>query len=495
MIRVRWRTSVSYLGTVLKGLTVPLLVSALVSLAYGESVVPLGATAALSLLVGVTLERLERDGLGPRETFLMVALTWLSIALLGALPFFLAGTGVFADPVNALFEGMSGITTTGATVINDFEAHPRGVLFWRQLLQWLGGLGILILAVALLSQLSVGGARLMETESQTTDLTKLAPRITETARLLGGLYAALTAAMTLILLALYAVGAAPGMTPYNAVSHALTTVSTAGFSPEAQSVGAFSPVVQWVVVAFMFVGATNFVLLYYLVRGDPTRLRKSEEFRFYLAVVAGATLLTAGFLALDGTFPGTEETVRHATFQVVSIVTTTGYASTDFNTWSVGARHVLFLGMFMGGMAGSTTCSIKTFRWLVVLKSFRRDLLTAIHPDAIRPVRLGSSVVDEETIRDVYAYVLLSVVIFVALTVFIVVDVGRAGVRMGEFDVMSAAASTFLNIGPAFGPAGPYGSYDVFPTTTKLAMVVLMWVGRIEIIPVLVLFTPRFWRE
>ncbi|MFC7234177.1 TrkH family potassium uptake protein [Halosegnis marinus] len=494
-MRVDWRTSASLTGTVLKGLAAPLAVSAVVALLYAESPVPFLAPAAGTLVVGVALERLPRDDLYPREAFLMVSATWLAVALVGTVPFLLVGTGVFASPLDALFESMSGITTTGATVIGDFDAHPQGLLFWRQLLQWLGGLGILVLAVGLLSQLSVGGARLMETETRTEDVTKLAPRIGETARILGSLYVGLTVLLTVLLLALHYAGFAPNMGPFNAVSHALTTVATAGFSPEAESLGAFEPVVQYLVVLFMFLGATNFVLLYALTQGRAGPLRRSEEFRVYLGLVAATTAVAAVVLALDGTFPTVESTFRHALFQVVSILTTTGYASADFNVWSPALKHLLFLAMFVGGMAGSTTCSIKTVRWLVVLKSFRRELFVELHPEAVRPVRLGDEVVDESTVRDIHGYVLLGIVVFTLLTVLVVVDASRAGTGIGEFEAMGAAASTFLNIGPAFGDAGPYGSYAGFPAITKGSMVVLMWVGRIEIIPVLVLLTPDFWRS
>jgi trk system potassium uptake protein TrkH len=494
-IRVDVRTSASLLGTVLQALAAPL--SALIGVAalYGDPLLPFVVPTVLSLAVGTGLARYERTGPGSREAFLLVALAWLAVALVGAIPFVLAGVGTLAHPVNALFESMSGITTTGATVIADFSAHSRSILLWRSVLQWLGGLGVLVLAVGLLSELAVSGAQLMETETQTQNVTKLTPKIASTARLLGGIYAGLTGLMVAVLLALHLAGVAPNMGPYNAVAHAFTAVSTAGFSPEAASIGAFSPAVQWAVIPFMFVGATNFVLLYYLLRGDPSRLRDSEEFHFYLAIVLGATALVAASLVLNGRFETVEATLRHALFQVVSIVTTTGYATVDFSGWSTLPRHILFLGMFVGGMAGSTTCSIKTVRWLVVLKAFRRDLFTAIHPEAIRPVRLTGSPVDESTIRDIYTYTLVSIVIFSLLTVFVVVDAARAGLALSEFEAMGAAASTFLNIGPAFGFAGPYGSYVDFPHTTKLVMTVLMWVGRIEIVPVLVIFTRAFWRS
>ena len=494
-IRVDVRTSASLLGVVLQALAVPLAALVGVAALYGDSLLPFVVPTALSFVLGTGLRRLDRAAPGPREAFLLVALAWLSVALVGTVPFVLADAGALANPVNALFEAMSGITTTGATAIVDFGLHSRSILFWRSVLQWLGGLGILVLAVGLLSELSVSGAQLMETETQTRDVTKLTPKITNTARLLGGIYAGLTGLMVLVLLVLHEGGVAPAMTPYDAFAHALTAVSTAGFSPEAASVGAFSPAVQWATIPFMFVGATNFVLLYYLLRGDPSRLRNSEEFRFYLGVVLTATALVAASLVLSGQFRTIEATLRHALFQVVSVFTTTGYATVDFDVWSVLARHVLFVGMFVGGMAGSTTCSIKTVRWLVVLKAFRRDLFTAIHPEAIRPVRLTGSPVEESAIRDIYTYTLVSIVIVSLLTVFVVVDAARVGLDLTEFEAMSAAASTFLNIGPAFGFAGPYGSYEGFSASTKLVMVVLMWVGRIEIVPVLVLFTRAFWRS
>lgn len=259
-----------------------------------------------------------------------------------------------------------------------------------------------------------------------------------------------------VLLGLRLVGLAPEMTLYDAVAHALTAVSTAGFSPRPESVGAFSPAVQWVVVPLMLLGATNFVLLYRVSQGDVGRLRQSEEFRFCLAVVAGAAALVTGLLALDGEYPPLPA-VRHGLFQVLSIVTTTGYATVAFDLWSTGARHVLFLCTFVGGMAGSTTCSIKT-------------------------------------VRDIYGSVLLTVLPFALTTVFMLTDAASGGPDIGEFDAMGAAAATFLNIGPAFGVAGPFGSYEPYSRSTKLLMTVLMWVGRIETLPVLVVLTPSFWR-
>jgi len=431
----------------------------------------------------------------------MVALPWLLVALVSAIPFIIAGRGTIAHPINAAFESMSGITTTGATVLEEFDIHARSVMMWRQLIQWLGGLGILILATAILSRLSVGGAQLMETETQYDNVDKLTPHIKDTARLIGKLYAGLTVGTTGVLYGLYLVGLAPNMHLYNAVAHAFTSVSTAGFSTEPLSIETFAPIVHWVLIVVMFLGSTSFVLMYFVLKGNVARLRNSEEFRFYLSTVIVFSGLVVTILSLkeNPTGSGVSDTIRQSVFNVVSIITTTGYANSDFNQWSPFAKHLLLMCMFLGGMAGSTTCSIKSLRWLVVFKSFRRDLFTVIHPEAIRPIRLSGTTVDEDTVRNIYSYTLIAVVGVFFVTVLIVVDGARTGLYLvagfGEFDALGAAASTFLNIGPAFGPAGPYGTYNVFPMSTKAAMVVIMWIGRIEIIPVLVLFTRSFWQS
>ena len=496
-IRVDWRASFDLTGTVLLYLAVPLGFPLLAAGYYGEPLYPFLATIAIALLLGGGLSRLgdpELD-LGPREAFLAVAMIWFLVAAVGAVPFVIAGNGTTASPVNALFEAMSGLTTTGATVFQDFSVHSQSILLWRQLIQWLGGLGILILATAVLSSLGVGGAQLMESETQTRDLNKLTPKISETARLIWGLYVGVTGLAIGIFYALGLTGLAPNMTLFNATAHAFTSVATAGFSPEPGSAGAFTPIAQWAIIPFMILGSTNFILLYLFIHGEPMRLLKNQEFHFFLGSLGLFSAVVATILVIDsGITLASEATIRHALFNVTSIITTTGYASADFAVWSPGAQYMLFLGMFLGGMVGSTTCSIKSLRWLVALKSLRRSLYTSIHPDAIRPVRISGGPVDEDTISDIYAYLLLSLCIFATLAIFVVVDASRvSGLELSAFEAMGAAAATFLNIGPAFGPLGPFGTYDILPTSSKLVMIVLMWIGRIEIIPVLVLFTKAFW--
>ncbi|WP_418282638.1 TrkH family potassium uptake protein [Halorubrum sp. DTA98] len=494
-IRVGWRASIGLTGNVLTYLAAPLAFPLLIAVVYRESVAPFVVAIAATLALGGAFRYLSDpdEELGPREAFLAVALIWLLVAAVGAIPFLVAGVGTVAHPVNAMFESMSGLTTTGATVLEEFSIHSRSVMMWRQVIQWLGGLGILILATAVLSELGVGGAQLMESETQTRDLNKLTPRISQTARLLWGLYVGITLAAVVVYFGL-GLALDPRMDLYNAIAHAFTSVATAGFSPEPLSVGAFHPAIQWAVVPFMVIGSTSFVLLYFFINGEPMRLLRNEEFHFYLGAMATVSGLVALSLFLDpGIEFGIEETLRHAVFNVASLVTTTGYASADFELWAPAAKNLLFLSMFVGGMVGSTTCSIKSLRWLVALKAFSRNLFTSVHPDAVRPVRISGSPVDEDVIRDIYAYILLSIIIFFLLTVFIVIDAERGNVRVTEFEAMGAAASTFLNIGPAFGDAGPYGTYASFPMSTRGVMIVLMWIGRIEIIPVLVLFTKAFW--
>ena len=494
-IRVGWRASVGLTGDVLAALPVPLTFPLLIAFYYGESPVPFLAAIAASLALGGAFRSVGDSSmnLGPREAFLAVALIWFLVAAVGAIPFVAASVGTIANPVNAMFESMSGLTTTGATVLRDFSVHSKSVMMWRQVIQWLGGLGILILATAVLSEIGVGGAQLMESESQTQDVNKLTPKISQTAQLIWGIYFGLTG-LAIAVYFLLGLAVDPQMDLYNAVAHAFTSVATAGFSPEPRSIGAFHPLIQWAVVPFMVIGSTSFVLIYFAINGDPMRLLRNEEFHFYLGAMGTLASVVALGLFLDpSTTFGAEGTVRHAVFNVASIVTTTGYASTDYVQWAPAAKHMLFMGMFIGGMVGSTTCSIKSLRWLVALKSFRRNLYTAIHPESVRPVRITGKSIDEGAIRDIYAYLLLSIVIFFLLAVVIVVDAERGDVRVTEFEALGAAATTFLNIGPAFGDAGPYGTFASFPLSTRAVMVVLMWIGRIEIIPVLVLFTRAFW--
>ncbi len=511
-IHVDGRASLGLFGRVLAYLSVPLLIPLLVGLYYGRDAWVFAVTAVFVAILGYTLSRLDTDpDLGAREGFLLVGITWLGVGVVGALPYLLAGGGIpltptvdsastLANPVNALFESMSGFTTTGATVMGEisFERHSRALLIWRQLTQWLGGMGIVVLAVAILPELSVGGAQLMDAEAPGPGIEKLTPRIAETARVLWLVYLGFTILEVSLLYSLHLLEMAPEMTLYNAVAHGLTTLPTGGFSPEARSIEAFSAIVQWVIVPFMVVAGTNFALFYYLLHGEPGQIFKNDEYRFYLGLLATVTAVLASivFTGAGGDLVGQiEPSIRHAVFQTVSIVTTTGYASIDFNTWGAPAKYLLLFGMFIGGSAGSTGGSIKIVRWLVILKTVRRELFSTVHPAAVRPVRIGGHAIDERAIHGIHAFTLLYLGLFFVATILVAVDVTRVGLEVSVLELLSAVAATLGNVGPGFEMLGPMNSYLDFPWTTKLFLVFLMWVGRLEIIPVLVLLTPTYWRS
>ena len=511
-LRVDWRASLSLVGTVVKWLSVPLLFPLALALYYGDGgLVAFVVTIVVTLFAGEFLESLaDETDIGAREGFLMVAATWLAVSIVGALPYLVAGygtTSTLATPVNALFESMSGFTTTGATVMGEisFDQHSHAILMWRQLTQWLGGMGIVVLAVAILPELSVGGAQLMDAEAPGPGIQKLTPRIAETARALWLAYFGITLLEMVLLYGLHLAGLAPNMDLYNAVAHGFTTMATGGFSPEARSIEAFSAVVQWLIIPFMVAAGTNFALFYHVLHGEPTRLWADKEFRFYVGILGVFTAIGAGVLftdpgllvveGLEGAVGGdAESSLRHAAFQVVSIVTTTGYASMDFNAWSPAAQYLLVFAMFIGGSAGSTGGGIKIIRWLVMLKTIRRELFSTVHPDAVTPVRLGGRALDERAIRGIFGFTFTYLIIFFAATLVVVILDADVEGGLAVLDAMSAVAATLGNIGPGFGMVGPMNSYLPFPDSTKLLMIVLMWIGRLEILPVLVIFTDAYWR-
>ncbi|WP_436936311.1 TrkH family potassium uptake protein [Halovenus marina] len=514
---VNWRQSVALTGTVIKWLAVAMVVPLVTSLVYGEDTVVFLASMGIFVLIGFALEQADTDGdLGPPEALLLVALAWLGAAFVGSIPYLLAGMGTestLAHPVNALFESMSGFTTTGATVMGDIstEQHSHALLIWRQLTQWLGGMGIIVLMIAILPEIAINGAQLMEQEAPGPELQRLTPRIAETARVLWLVYLGFTLLFVFLMTALHYShlvldsSLAPDMTLYNAVAHGLSTLPTGGFSPEADSIAAFDPAVQWLVIPFMVVAGTNFALFWYLLNRDTTTVLNDAEFRGYLGALALLMLVLAGVLyagaapslRLGGTTAGhLENAARQAAFQIGSLMNSTGFATSDFAQWDTAAQMVILFAMFIGGSAGSTGGGIKIVRWLIVLKAGKRELDTASHPDVVEPIRLGHHVVDEGAVRGVIGFTLLYLVLLGLGAVIIAVDASRTtDIALTPIDALSASLATIGNIGPGFGPLGPFGSYLDFPNTSKLFMVFLMWAGRLEIIPVLVVFTGAFWRR
>ena len=502
--RPNWRATVGLLGTGMKYLSVTMFVPLVVAVIYAEDVWVFAVSILVVAAVGFALERVDPDpDLGPSEALVFVTLAWLVAALVGAVPYVLAGAGTtstLADPVNALFESMSGFTTTGATVMGEisFDQHSHALLMWRQLTQWLGGMGIIVLMIAILPEVAVNGAQLMASEAPGPELQKLTPKIAETARALWLIYFGFTIVYIGLLYALHLLGMAPNMDLYNAIAHGFTTLPTGGFSPQADSIAYFSAAVQWVVIPFMVIAGVNFALFWHVLKGEAEVLFDNPEFRAYAgalaAFTAGVAVLLFGGAApalgdLGGVTGGfTENTVRQAAFQIGSLLNSTGYATSDFAEWDTHAQILLLFAMFVGGSAGSTGGGVKVVRWLVVLKAVRRELVTSARPDVVQPVRLGGEVVDEDAIRGILVFTMLYVLLFGLASVFLSLDTARIGIQLTTLEAVSASLATLGNIGPGFGRLGPFGSYLFFSDPSKLLLIFLMWIGRLEIVPVLAVF-------
>lgn len=489
------RGSLALVGLLLKYLSLATLVPAAFAVGYGEPVWPFLASGAIAAAAGWALERGlgGATGIGFREGYLVVALTWIAAAAFGALPFLLSGDPQLDRPVDALFESMSGFTTTGATVVTNVDALDRSLLMWRQFTQWLGGMGIIVLALAVLPRLRVGGRQLFESELPGPEIDQLADRIRDTARRLWLLYAVLTAALFAILTATGFLGD-ERMGPYEALGQAFATMPTGGFSTEPRSIEEFGAAAQWVIVVFMLLAGANFALLYRaFVRRRPGSAVRDEELRVYLALVALGALVLTIEIWTEG-FASGERAIRDGVFQATSLMTTTGFSNFDFAGWPTLALMTLVVLMFVGGCAGSTSGSIKVVRHVLMAKSLRRELRQTVHPEEMVPIRLNRRVLDERTLRAATAFILLYMGIFVVGAGAIALDAALQGPDLSPIDAIAAAATTLGNVGPALGAAGPVGNFAGFSDVSTVTMTILMWLGRLEVIPIVVLATRRYWR-
>jgi trk system potassium uptake protein TrkH len=495
-IAVDVRAALALIGTLTRYLSLAFVVPVAVAAWYDEPVLPFALAALVSVGVGFGLEWLGRgrQEVGVREGFLVVSLTWLIAAGVAALPYLIADEPQYGGLANAYFEGMSGFTTTGASVLTDIAAVDRSLLIWRQFTQWLGGMGIIVLALAVLPRLRVGGRQLFESEAPGPEIGELRTTIRDTARRLWVLYVALSALMVLILAVFAATDLDPEMTPYDAIAHTFATLPTGGFSTRPLGVVEFGAATQWVMVAFMVLAGANFALLYAaIVRTRPAAVARDEEFRLYVGLLAFASLVLFVEVLTEELHAG-ETAIRHAVFQTVSIMTTTGFASTDYVLWTPLAGVVIVGLMFFGGSAGSTTGSVKVVRHLLIGRILRRELDQTVHPELVSAVRLNGVRVDERTLRAVIVFVLLYVGLFAVGSFALMVDAARVDLELTPFEAIGAAATTLGNVGPGFGFAGPVGSFAPFSDVSKTVMVLLMWLGRLEIIPVVVLCTRSYWR-
>ena len=474
-----------------------ILLSSLVSLLYKDGVsFDLFIAGISTLLIGaVTMlyTRRHKKEMNKREGYIVVSFGWIIMALSGTMPYMI--TGAIPNFSSAFFETMSGFTTTGASILNDIEAVPKGVLFWRSLTHWIGGMGIIVLAIAILPLLGIGGMQLFAAEAPGPSADKLHPRITDTAKRLWLIYFGYTAAETVLL-------QVAGMSFFDAINHSMCTLSTGGFSTKNASVAYWNnePVIQYIIILFMFLAGTNFVLSYFAFKGKVQKIFGDEEFRLYFKFVAIFTLIAAfviyfradlGLSSIDHpmVWGRAESAFRHSLFQVLSVITTTGFVTADFTLWTPFLAVFFFGLMFLGGSAGSTSGGVKVVRHLLLIKNGFIEFKRALHPNAILPVRYNKKGVSGDIVFNVLAFFILYMLSFI---------IGALGFSMMSINFESAiglAASSLGNVGPALGDFSPVNNYAALPSVGKWWCSFLMLIGRLELFTVLVLFTPFFWRN
>lgn len=474
-----------------------MLTAALVSWYYDDGVTMQISTAALvTLFVGVLLmyfTRGHRKEIKKREGYVVVTFGWISMALSGTLPFVLSDS--IPGFTNAFFETMSGYTTTGASILNDIESIPHGILFWRSLTHWIGGMGIIVLAIAILPLLGIGGMQMFTAEAPGPSADKLKPRITDTAKRLWLIYVGLTVAQAFML-------KAAGMGFFDAINHALSTMSSGGFSTKNASVAYWNdnPLIQYIIIFFMFLAGTNFVLSYFGFKGRVQKVLQNEEFRWYATFVGIFTLVVSlmiyfradlGLSSISHpmVLGRAESALRHGLFQVIAIITTTGFVTADYTLWSPFLT-VLFFGLFfLGGSAGSTAGGVKVMRHVIMIRNGIMEFKRTLHPNAVLPVRFGGKAIGNEIVFNVLGFFILYMLSFI---------IGALVLGALGLDLMTAiggAASSLGNVGPAFGSLGPVNNFDALPAAGKWWCAFLMLIGRLELFTVLILLTPFFWRN
>lgn len=471
------------LGLILVAFGIIMLTPIIVALTEREyrSVIPFLTAAATSVSLGLLFQKYGRfsrnfDDVKRNEGMLIVVLAWVVTAAMGAIPYLFYGL----SPLDAYFESVSGITTTGATILTDFSRYPKDFFFWRSLTQWLGGMGIIVLFVAILPQFAIAGRQMFFAEAPGPTEEKVTPRITHTAKALWLVYVLLT--LLEILLLVWS-----GMPTFDAICNSLTTLAAGGFSPHPLSImGYQNHAATWIVTCFMFLAGSNFALQYrFLIQHKTMAMPKSEEFRFYSYIV----LLTSGCLCLillRENIPWLDA-IRDSLFQIVSIITTSGFSSADFALWSVAAQTMLFTVMLVGGCAGSAGGGIKVIRVLFGFKYLKREITQIIHPRAILPIKIDQKTVPDDIQRQILGFLLFYIVLMIssALTVTVIEGNGAIG--------LVGTAATIGNIGPGFGEIGPMGSFGGLAWATKIIFIINMVVGRLELIPFLAMLHPDFW--
>ncbi len=456
------------------------------ALYYGEFnmirffLIPITASLLFYIIIRVFISDRQRKNLSTKDGFLLVSSSWISASFLGCLPFFLSGA--VPSLTDAFFETMSGFTTTGASILTEIESLPKSLLFWRSLTHWLGGMGIVVLTVAIFPLLGIGGLQLIKAEAPGPTVDKITPKITETAKILWMIYITLTIIETGLLMA-------GGLNLFDSLTHTFGTLATGGFSPKNTSVGFYnSPFVDWVITIFMLMAGINFILYFKLVTGQLKSIMRNSEFKAYLGIFAVATLIVT--LNLHGkTYATFADSLRYAGFQVSSILTTTGFATADYEKWPMLSQIILFVVMFIGGCSGSTGGGIKVIRIITLFKQGINEMKLLIRPRGIFSIRIDGKVVRKQLVYAVSGFVLLYIFLLLLTTTV---------VASGEYDIvtsLSTALVTLGNIGPGFGLIGPTENYSFYQDYIKWFLSFAMMAGRLEIYTVLVMLLPAFWRK
>lgn len=440
-------------------------------------------SSGINVILGITtlfLTRNARRDIGRREGYIIVSLVWIVFSFFGSLPYVISGA--IPNFTNAFFETISGFTTTGSSILADIEALPHGILFWRSITQWLGGMGIIVLSLAILPVFGIGGMQLFMAEVPGPTPDRISPRIRQTAKTLWGIYLIFTVSETLLLWV-------AGMEFFDAICHSFTTMATGGFSTRQASIAYWSsPAIQYIITVFMFLAGTNFTLSYLAMKGNFRRVFNDEEFKYYGLFIIGFTLVIFLGLFISSTIE-IEKAFRDALFQVVSIMTTTGYATVDYLLWPPVLTVTIFALFFFGGSAGSTGGGIKIMRIVLLLKNSYYELRRMVHPHAVIPVKFNKHSVDPKIITNVLAFFMFYFVIFGFSTVIFSL------IEPDMESAMGAVATSLGNIGPGLGTVGPAENFMHIKPVGKWFLSFLMLLGRLELFTVLVLFSPAFWKE
>lgn len=469
------------LGCVLKFESAFLVLPALVGLIYREHAsVSYLAVAVLCLILGVLLthKKPRSTNLYTREGFVAVALSWIIMSIFGAIPFVLTGDIPFY--VDALFETISGFTTTGSSILTDVESISKASLFWRSFSHWIGGMGVFVFIMAILPMMGGSTMNLMKAESPGPSVSKLVPHVKDTAKILYGIYIAITICEATILRAL-------GMPLFDSLTTTFGTVGTGGFGIRNDSITGYSPAIQITITVFMILSGINYTAYFYILTGKIKELFKIEEVRWYLAIIFGSVaVITWNVRSLYPTF---SETLRHAFFQVGSIITTTGYATTDFDLWPALSKTLLVTLMFIGACAGSTSGGIKVSRILILLKTIRKELSLIIHPRQVKKIRMDGHPVDHETLRSANVFLVVYFVLLLTSMLLISVD---------EFDFstnFTSVVTVLNNIGPGLNLVGPTQNFSIFSPFSKFVLMFDMLAGRLELFPMMILLMPSTWKR